>query len=187
MLSDISRTLVADTQPVVCDSVTGLAEDFEADRYMGKWYEIYHTQNQPFQSDNWKCVTADYTDLQDDGSFKVYNSSVARFWLPRFGIHGDGKCPADEEDGECYVKFFSPISKWPAEPNYHILDTDYDNYTIVYSCNEDDMAYLWILARTPTISDDLSNELMGKAFDYLPNYETSNLIKDDQDEEKCKY
>ena len=77
MLSDISRSLVADKQPVVCDSVTGLDEDFEAERYMGKWYEIYHSKNQVYQSDSWKCVTADYTDLTDEGTYKVYNSSKA--------------------------------------------------------------------------------------------------------------
>ena len=49
------------------------------------------------------------------------------------------------------------------------------------------MAFLWILARTPIISDELSEELMSKAFSYLPNYETSNLIKDDQNQDKCKY
>ena len=84
MLSEISRSLAAvkenfqvDKQKVVCDTVTGLAEGFEADRYMGKWYEIYHSQNQVYQSDSWKCVTADYTDLTDEGTYKVYNSSKA--------------------------------------------------------------------------------------------------------------
>ena len=33
---------------VVCDTVPGLNFNFEAERYMGKWYQIYHTQNQPF-------------------------------------------------------------------------------------------------------------------------------------------
>ena len=29
--------------PVVCDNVPGLIGDFQAERYMGRWYEIYHT------------------------------------------------------------------------------------------------------------------------------------------------
>ena len=147
-----------------------------------------HTKNQPFQSDKAKCVMAEYSKLTDDGHFKVYNSSKGRWsWLPRFGIHGDAKCPADEEPGQCFVKFFSPFTRWDSEPNYQIVDTDYDNYSIVYSCDEDDMQYLWILARTPTISEEMSNMLTSKAFAALPNYTTENLIMDDQDVKKCKY
>merc|ERR1711953_722286 len=125
---------------------------------MGQWYEIMHTKNQPFQSDKAKCVMAEYS-----------------------------KLPADEEPGQCFVKFFSPFTRWDSEPNYQIVDTDYDNYSIVYSCDEDDMQYLWILARTPTISEEMSDMLTSKAFAALPNYTTENLIMDDQDVKKCKY
>ena len=184
MLSEISRSLAAvqenfqvEKQKVVCDTVTGLADSFEADRYMGKWYEIYHSQNQIYQPDSWKCVTADYTDLKDDGTFKVYNSSKAKYWLPRFGVHGDGKCPADEAEGSCLVRFFAPIAPWPQHSNYQIVDTDYENYTIVYAC-EFNFQYLWIMSRTPTITEDFEQELLSKAFAYLPNYETSNLVRD---------
>ena len=118
----------------------------------------------------------------------MYNSSKGRFfWFPRFGIHGDAKCPADEEPGQCYVKFFAPFTRWDKEPNYQVVDTDYDNYSIVYSCDEDDMQYLWILSRTPTISQELSDEILGKAFSALPNYTTTNLIMDDQSVDKCGY
>ena len=146
-------SVVSKKEPVVCDQVPTMDAVFDAERYMGTWYEIMHTQNQPFQSDHAKCVTAEYTKLTDDGHFKVYNSSKGRFfWFPRFGIHGDAKCPADEEPGQCYVKFFAPFTRWDKEPNYQVVDTDYENYSIVYSCDEDDMQYLWILSRTPTIS-----------------------------------
>ena len=35
-------------EPVVCDQVIPMDAVFDAERYMGTWYEIYHTQNQPF-------------------------------------------------------------------------------------------------------------------------------------------
>ena len=49
------------------------------------------------------------------------------------------------------------------------------------------MQYLWFLAREPSISDELDAELHAKALMYLPNYETTNLIKDDQNPELCGY
>ena len=90
----------------------------------------------------------------------MYNSSHGRwYWLPRFGVHGQAKCPADEGSGQCYVRFFAPFVRWTDEPNYIIVDTDYDNYSIVYSCDGEDMLALWIMSRTPTISDDMKTEL----------------------------
>ena len=49
------------------------------------------------------------------------------------------------------------------------------------------MLYLWFLARTPEISDELDAELHAKSLMYLPNYEFTNLLKDDQNPEKCGY
>ena len=84
----------------VCDSPPAMETAFDSTRYMGKWYGQLHTANQPFQSDLDKCVTVEYTDLTDDGHFKVYNSSHGRYyWIPRFGVHGQAKCPADLGSG----------------------------------------------------------------------------------------
>ena len=49
------------------------------------------------------------------------------------------------------------------------------------------MQYLWILARTPTISEEMRNMLVDKAFTALPNYTQSNLLMDDQNVDKCGY
>merc|ERR1719325_81965 len=37
---------------------------------------------------------------------------------------------------------------------YTDLDTDYDNYSIVYSCDGHEMLALWIMSREPQISDE---------------------------------
>ena len=48
---------------------------FEAEKYLGRWYSIYHAKDMPFQSVNDKCITAYYSDLKGN-EFNVYNS----FW-----------------------------------------------------------------------------------------------------------
>ena len=41
-------SVVSKKEPVVCDQVPTMDAVFDAERYMGTWYEIMHTQNQPF-------------------------------------------------------------------------------------------------------------------------------------------
>ena len=80
---------------VVCDAVLGLDQPFEAARYMGNWFEIYHSKGEPFQPDSWTCSQATYSDYDaEKGTFKVYNSGEGRWNLvPRFGITGHAMCP----------------------------------------------------------------------------------------------
>ena len=63
------------------------------------------------------------------------------------------------------------FQSWAAESNYQVIDTDYENYSIIYACAEDDMQYLWMLSREPTLSDDLSKQMMATAMEALPNYD----------------
>ena len=177
MISNILKTFGVSAlnkkDKVVCDDVKGLPFTFEADRYMGSWFEIYHSRSEPFQPDSWTCNQATYTELDSEGNFKVYNSGEGRFFGPRFGVHGDAKCPADsiEEfgEGQCFVKFF--LQPFYDAPNYQIIDTDYENYSIIYACHEDDMQYLWLMSRTNTLDDDLLASMMDKARAALPNYD----------------
>ena len=59
-------------------------------------------------------------------------------------------CP----NGQAIVNF--PFTLEDDFPNYLILDTDYDTYSLVYGCKEEDpVANFWILARTPTLEEEL--------------------------------
>ena len=77
-----------------------------------------------------------------------------------FDIYGYGKC---EKNGQCTVSFDDPTN-FNIRPNYLVLDTDYDNYAIIYSCNDyfnglfkNDVAFY--LSRTPTVSFDELNRI----------------------------
>ena len=66
------------------------------------------------------------------------------------------------------------------------MDTDYENYSLVYSCDPNDMAYLWILSRTPTLEQPVLDSLRAKAKELLPSYDWNIAIMDKQGGE-CRY
>ena len=75
-----------------------------------------------------------------------------------------------------WVKFF--FQKYYDEPNYQIIDTDYDNYSIVYACHEDDMQYLWLLTRVPNPDQALLDKMRDTALAALPNFDWSKEVRD---------
>ena len=141
-----SSTVTAPVNSVVCDPVEPLAS-FELSRYMGTWYNIQHSHGAAFQPDSFDCTQAVYSNLDEAAAaFEVYNSSTVGF-LPRTGVHGSASC-ANQPNGQCIVSFFGQQFD---EPNYLIVDTDYETYSMVYACEPNDMQYLWILSREPTL------------------------------------
>merc|ERR1712228_767891 len=93
---------------------------------------------------------------------------------------GTGRCPG--KSGRCYVGFFG---QKPKEPDYLVVDTDYENYSVVYSCSEDaTKPQLWYLSRTPTNEAGTDYESIARAA--LPNFDFSTLVIDTQGG-KCKY
>ena len=114
-------------------------------------------------------------------SFTVYNSSTVGF-APRFGVTGSASC-LDTPNGQCIVGFFGQQFD---EPNYLVMDTDYETYSMVYACEENSMAFLWILSRTPTLDADILASLNAQAKERLPNYDWSKAVMDKQGG-KCRY
>mmetsp|Transcript_5136 Transcript_5136/g.3580 ORF Transcript_5136/g.3580 Transcript_5136/m.3580 type:complete len:202 (-) Transcript_5136:326-931(-) len=160
-------------------------DTLDATRFVGDWYEQSHALNQPFQSDTWTCGQAQYSNLDTtDGSFDVYNSSESAHQSlnKRFGVNGAAKCPTG--DGYCYVQFFG--KDFTEEPNYLVLETDYDTHAIIYEC--DDMQYLWILAREATPSAADYNRWVARAKELVPSYDfNANQSERDTQGDMCTY
>ena len=80
-----------------------------------------------------------------------------------------------EGNTDCEVKFAWYI---PAGP-YEVLDTDYENYSIVYTCSSYFFGLLkqenvWILAREPNISLEVE-PLFETIYAKVPKYPVTDL------------
>ena len=158
-----------------CDTLLGRCKDveyeldsFDLNRYLGNWYEVARAKSIPFQSGD--CTQANYS-LNDDGSIKVNNTDIIH------GVQKSGIGRAEITENPFRLKLRFPGTFWGKiiTGDYQIVDTDYDNYTIVYSCSSYIFAKVelyWILSRTREVSSDRILELtnyVAKKFNKTPN------------------
>jgi len=125
-----------------------VVQNFNVKEYMGKWYEQFRDVNVPFQKG--ECTTAEYS-IRDDGKVNVINSEYISEADQRKVANGRAVCPTSE--AKCKVSFgkeSSFISKF-TEGNYWVYETDYNNYSIIYSCSEFlgvyHFEFVWALTR----------------------------------------
>ncbi len=126
---------------------------FQLPRYLGTWYEIArldHSFERGLQQ-----VSANYSE-GEDGSVKVLNrgySAADQHWQ-----EAEGKAYfVDGADvGHLKVSFFGPFYGTYA---VFELDPEYQ-YAFVAGYNKD---YLWLLARTPTVSKQLIEQFVERA------------------------
>lgn len=134
--------------------------------YMGTWFEIARLPNS-FER-GLKCTTATY-EFRDDGKVTVTNRGVNIEDPTKIDeAKGVAWRPDPSEPGKLKVRFF-----WPFSGDYWIIDLDPEyRYVLVGSPNH---KYMWILARTRFISDEVYLGLLNKA--QLNGFDLTNLIK----------
>ena len=143
-------------------------EDFQAGEYLGKWYEIARYDNR-FEY-NLNNGSALYT-KEKDGRIEVFNKAYNTkkdFWKEARGYAIPHK---DQNKGALKVTFM-----WPFFADYRILYIDEHYETAIVGSST--LNYLWILARTPTISDNNKIELLQLIMDM--NYDIDKLIYPEQ-------
>ncbi|MDP1786313.1 lipocalin family protein [Nitrosomonas sp.] len=140
-------------------------DGFELNKYLGKWYEIARLDHSFERGlDN---VTAEYF-LRDDGGVKVINkgfSMVENKWRT---AEGKAYFVRDPQEGYLKVSFFGPFYG-----AYIVFELDKENYQYTFVTSYD-KSYLWLLARTPTVSDALLDRFVQKAAEL--GFETDKLI-----------
>ncbi|MBN1625580.1 MAG: lipocalin family protein [Deltaproteobacteria bacterium] len=145
-------------------------DNFKIERYLGKWYEIARLDHS-FER-GLTHVTADYS-LRDDGGVRVLNrgySAKADSWK-----EAEGKAYFVKRSDEGYLKvsFFGPFYG-----SYIVFGLDHENYQYSLVCGPN-KSYLWILARSPILKEDIKYTLIEKAAS--SGFDTSKLIFVDQD------
>lgn len=138
--------------------------DFELDRYEGKWYEIARLDHR-FERGLEK-VSATYS-INDDGTVKVENRGFSTKDEKWEDATGKAKFVGDKDVGHLKVSFFGPFYG-----SYIIFDLDKEHYQ--YSFVTSNENYLWLLSRTPTVSDELKDQFISVAKE--AGYDTESLI-----------
>jgi len=111
---------------------------FEADRYLGKWYEVARLDHR-FER-GLTDVTATYA-KQDDGAISVVNRGYSEEDGEWKEIFGTARFRGDPAVGSLKVTFF-----WPFYGGYHIIALDKERYRYAMVTGPR-RSYLWILSR----------------------------------------
>lgn len=148
-------------------------QNFDADRYLGTWYQAYRDRRDPFQTG--ECGCTKYT-ASADGTIKIEStewrlSQKAKDIGLDFGQLGDKfteltskmtnfgrarKVPSPNSEAIFKIQF-NPLTP---EATYEVIETDYKQFTIVYSCtmlvgNLFKAEYAYILTREPLETNDV--------------------------------
>lgn len=139
-------------------------DNFELNRYLGKWYEIARLDHS-FER-GLEAVSAEYS-LRDDGGIRVINSG--RNTDTQTNQEAEGRAYFVEQPNLGYLKvsFFGPFFG-----SYVIFELD-ENYQYAFIAGNT-TNYLWLLARTPEVSQELVNQFISRATQL--GFDTTQLI-----------
>jgi apolipoprotein D and lipocalin family protein len=141
----------------------------DLNRYLGTWYEIA-TIPQSFQK-GCNCTTAEYS-LSDKGYIIVKNScNKGSVSGERKTAEGKAFVVKNSGNAKLKVQFF-----WPFKGDYWIIDLANDySYAVV---GDPSKKYLWILSRTPQMSETTYQEILTRIA--AMGYDLSTLVKTKQ-------
>jgi len=150
-----------DVQPV---------NDFQLDRYLGRWYEVARLDHS-FERGLEK-VTAEYS-MREDGGVSVVNRGFSTEDNEWNEATGKAYFVNSSEEGFLKVSFFGPFYG-----SYVVFELDRENYQYAFVSGPD-LSYLWLLARTPEVSQEIIDDFIEKSRSL--GFDTSKIILVKQD------
>lgn len=138
---------------------------FDETRYLGKWYEIARLDHS-FERGLSK-VTAEYA-LTSDSGIEVINRGFLAAENKWKEAKGKAYFVAARNEGHLKVSFFGPFYG-----SYIIFDLDQENYQYAFISGYN-TSYLWLLSRTPTVSEDIKERFVKKSKEL--GFDTDDLI-----------
>ncbi|TKS79604.1 Apolipoprotein D [Collichthys lucidus] len=151
--------------------------EFDAARYLGTWYDI---QRLPHTFQKGECSTATYS-LKSPGVVGVLNRELLADGSIST-ISGTAMAKDPTEPAKLLVSFFENSPPAP----YWVLSTDYDNYSLVYSCTDLGILHVefaWIMSRQPTMPEETIEELHSTLSSI--GVQVDKLITTNQDASYC--
>ena len=144
-----------------------LQANFDATKYVGTWFQVAKDKTSPFENGN--CEQARYS-INADGTLRVFNSQFDNSTQQIITADGTAWCNGPQ----CAVKFFwfSPSA------DYRVMTTDYDNYALVYACNDVFMGkvdYVWLLTREQNPDQKYVDQALSVLAERVPEFTTDNL------------
>jgi len=139
--------------------------DFDSNKYLGKWYEIARLDHS-FER-GLDRVTAEYS-LRDDGGVRVINrgfSIVENKWKE---AEGKAYFVRGHDEGYLKVSFFGPFYG-----SYVVFGLDKEKYQYAFVAGYN-KSYLWLLSRTPTVSNELIDQFVKRSKDL--GFDTDHLV-----------
>jgi apolipoprotein D and lipocalin family protein len=138
-------------------------------RYQGRWYDIASI---PLRfSQHCSCTFAEYT-VDSNGYVRVYNECLNSKTGKTDSIRGKAFPVKGSNNARLKVQFF-----WPFRGDYYIIDID-SLYTLAM-VGSPDRSTLWILSRTPAITEGRYNACLEKAVSL--GFDTSKLRRTPQE------
>lgn len=153
-----------------CKSTSNLSvvDNFEADRYLGVWYEAARYPHR-FEK-GLSSVSATYS-MNDDGTIKVENRGYKDSSKAWEDIEGVAKFRGDDDLGWLKVSFFKPFYA-----SYKIIYLD-EHYSKAIVTGPS-YGYLWILVREPNLPESELDSLVALAQGF--GFDPDKLIIVDQ-------
>lgn len=140
-------------------------DDFQVDRYLGKWYEIARLDHS-FER-GLENITAEYS-LRDDGGVRVVNSGFSPEKQEWSKAEGKAYFVNSSNEGYLKVSFFGPFYG-----SYVIFELDKAHYQYAFVSGPD-LSYLWLLSRAPVVSETVKRNFIEKS--QALGFETDKLI-----------
>jgi len=140
-------------------------KNFDESRYLGQWYEIARLDHS-FER-GLSHVTAQY-ESRSDGGVKVINrgfSAAKNQWKE---AEGKAYFIKNRDEGHLKVSFFGPFYG-----SYIVFGLDQEHYQYAFISGYD-TSYLWLLSRTPTVSEDVKKRFVEKS--KALGFDTDSLI-----------
>ncbi|XP_026333313.1 uncharacterized protein LOC113240270 [Hyposmocoma kahamanoa] len=169
--------------PGPCDNRITAMPDFNAAAYVGRWFEI---ERYPVPEQTGSCNRVEYSD--EEGIRSVHHNEVVNRTLQtQFGT----AILANDGSGLFTVDYV--VSGGTRQVNYYVLQTDYENYSLVYSCRDvnngdrqERIVSSWKLSRTRELSN-ASNTAMDDVIANTQGLIQRYYIKTSQTDEDCFY